>query len=68
MNQSQFDALTELAGLRSEKTRVAVRLMLIDGVGPTEAARRTGMSQPAASQAVGRVRRCLDLAKRALDL
>jgi DNA-directed RNA polymerase specialized sigma24 family protein len=63
MTPAQFDALAELAGLRTQQTRDVVRLMLIDGLGPTAAAERIGMSQPAASQALARVRRVQQLAQ-----
>ena len=56
-------ALVALAGLRSPQTTEVVRLILIDGLPVGEAAQRSGISQPSASQALARVRRALDLAR-----
>lgn len=67
MTPDQFAALVELAGLRKESTRDLVRLVLIDGEGVTAAAHQAGISPSAASHAVARVRRVLELAREVIE-
>jgi DNA-directed RNA polymerase specialized sigma24 family protein len=61
----QFEALCALLRLRrAGSTREALRMILVDGARVTDAARATGMSQPAVSNALARARRVADLARR----
>lgn len=61
----QFEALCGLLRLRSAgATREALRMILVDGARVTDAARATGMSQPAVSNALARARRVASLARR----
>lgn len=65
MTGSQFEALCGLLRLRrASATREALRMILVDGARVTDAARATGMSQPAVSNALARARRIADLARR----
>lgn len=65
MTAAQFEALCGLLRLRSAgATREALRMVLVDGARVTDAARATGMSQPAVSNALARARRVVNLARR----
>lgn len=61
----QFDALSDLLRLRTGPARVAVRLVMVDGLTVPDAARKAGMDYRAAHQAVKRAKRGLAIAKTA---
>ena len=42
MNAAQFEALAELLRMRGGASQEAARLVLVEGIAPAEAARRTG--------------------------
>ena len=65
MTADQFAALAELLRLRAGPAQIVARMVLVDGLSVPEAARSAGLEYTAASQAVRRVQRGLDLAKRA---
>lgn len=65
MNEAQFRALAELAGMRLPGPTEACRLVLVDGMRPAEAARATGLAPAAVSNALARCRRALALAQEA---
>ena len=67
MTPAQFEALAKLLGLRGGPSAEAARLVLVDGVSVTEAAARTGVSQPGVSNAVARCRKGLELARAVVD-
>ena len=63
-SEQQFEALAQLLRLRrNARTREALRMILVDGARVTDAARATGMSQPAVSNALARARRVLHMAE-----
>jgi len=64
MAPAQFAALAELLRLRGGPSEDAARLVMVEGVTPAEAARRTGASPQAVSNAVTRCRRGIELVKR----
>lgn len=65
MTGEQFESMAQLMRLRrAARTREALRMILVDGARVTDAARATGMSQPAVSNALARARRVADLARR----
>lgn len=59
-----FEALAELIRLRGGASQEAARLVLVEGVPPGEAAKRTGTSPQAVSNAVASCRRGMRLAQR----
>ena len=61
MSPAQFAALAELLRLRGGASEEAARLVLVDGLAPAEAARQTGASPQAVSNAVTRCRRGMEL-------
>lgn len=63
MTSDQFAALAELLRLRAGPAQQVANLVLVDGLAVPEAARRVGLEYTAASQAVRRVRRGLELAR-----
>ena len=63
MTTDQFDALAKLLSLRAGPAREVARLVLVDGMRQADAARMMGLSPAAASNALARVRRGLDLTK-----
>ncbi len=64
MTGEQFEALAQLLRLRrTARTREALRMILVDGARVTDAARATGMSQPAVSNALARARRVRRMAE-----
>lgn len=65
MTDAQFSALAELLRLRGGDAQEAARLVLVEGLAPSDAARRTGASPQAVSNAVTRCRAGLELARRA---
>lgn len=64
MTPDQFDALAELLRLRGGASQEAARLVLVNGLSPTEAARKAGITPQAMSNALASCRRGLDLARR----
>lgn len=66
MTGEQFESMAQLMRLRrAARTREALRMILVDGARVTDAARATGMSQPAVSNALARARRVIHMAERA---
>lgn len=66
MTGEQFESMAQLLRLRrTARTREALRMILVDGARVTDAARATGMSQPAVSNALARARRVIHMAERA---
>lgn len=65
MTSKQFSALAELLRLRGGAAQEAARLVLVESLAPSDAARRTGASPQAVSNAVTRCRAGLELARRA---
>jgi DNA-directed RNA polymerase specialized sigma24 family protein len=59
----QFQALAELLRLRTGPAQEVARLVLVDGLAVPEAARTAGLEYTAASQAVRRARRGLELCR-----
>lgn len=64
MTPAQFAALAELLRLRSGAARDCARLVLVDGMSTTDAARAAGIEYTLAHKAVKRVRRGLVLVMR----
>lgn len=65
MTDDQFSALAELLRLRGGVSQEAARLVLVEGLAPSEAARRAGTTPQAVSNALASCRRGLELAARA---
>jgi len=65
MNPAAFDALAELLRLRASRSREAARLVLVDGMSQSDAARAVGVSRAGVNNVVATCRRGLDLAQRA---
>ena len=63
MTDHEFSALAELLRLRGGLSETAARQVLIEGLMPSEAARRTGMTQQAVNNVLVRCRRGLQLAR-----
>jgi predicted DNA-binding protein (UPF0251 family) len=57
MKPKRFSAIARLIRMRRGAAEEAARLVLVDGLRPSEAARRVGLSPQAVSNAVARVRR-----------
>lgn len=68
MTPAQFAALADLLQMRAGPAQEAAQLVLVAGITSAEAARRTGLSPQAASQAVVRARRGLALAQQAAGI
>ena len=68
MSDAQFVALAQLLRLRNGSAQQAARMVLVDGLRPSEAATRAQMSPAAVSNAVTRVEQGLDLARQAAGL
>lgn len=64
MTDAQFDALAELLRLRNGGAREAARLILVEGLGVTEAGARAGVSRQSAGEAARRCREGLELVRR----
>lgn len=65
MNNDQFAALAELLRMRRGASQEAARLVLVEGLAPAEAARRTESSPQAVNNALNSCRRGIELAQRA---
>lgn len=63
MTAEQFEALAELLRLRGGPSQQAARLVLVDGLRPTDAARQTGISPQTVSNALASCRRGAELAQ-----
>lgn len=63
MTAEQFASLAELMRLRAGPAQQVAHLVLVEGLAVPEAARQTGLEYTAASQAVRRARRGLELAR-----
>lgn len=63
MTTEQFAALAELLRLRGGASQEAARLVLVDGLAPTEAARQAGTTPQAVSNALASCRRGIELAR-----
>lgn len=57
MKPELFDSLGRLMRMRGGPAQEAARLILVEGLRPSEAARRTGISLDSASKAAARVRK-----------
>lgn len=64
MTPDQFAALSELMEQREAPSRDAARLVLVEGISPSEAADRAGVSRQAVSNVLRRCRRVIGLAER----
>lgn len=64
MNADQFAALAELLRLRGGASQAAARLVLVDGLSPSEAARASGISAQSVSNVLAVCRRGVALANR----
>lgn len=62
MTDASFSALAQLLRLRASPSREAARLVLVHGMRPAEAARSAGCTPQAASNAIARCRRGIELA------
>lgn len=62
MTDTQIDALCELTGARDGPAVQAARLVLVQGIAPSEAARTTGATPQTTSDALRRLRRAHGLA------
>ena len=65
MTENQFTALAELLRMRGGASQEAARLVLVEGLSTTEAARRVGTSPQGVSNVLASCRRGLELARRA---
>lgn len=63
MNQSQFAALAQLLRMRDGPIQAAARLVLVDGLRQSEAARRTGVLPQHVNRAVKACRVGAELAR-----
>lgn len=63
MTEAQFAALAQLLRLRPGPAQDAAKLVMVQGLPTTDAARTVGMDYRAATYAVKRVRAGLELAK-----
>lgn len=64
MNAEQFEALAELIKMRGGASQEAARLVLIDGIAPAEAARRTGIKPQAVNNVLNSCKRGIELARK----
>ncbi len=62
MNAAQFEALAELLRMRGGASQEAARLVLVEGIAPAEAARRTGIKPQAVNNALNSCQRGIELA------
>lgn len=65
LTPDQFDALAELIRLRGGASQEAARLVLVDGMSPSDAARQVEASPQAVSNVLASCRRGLALVLRA---
>jgi len=56
MTPERFSAIARLIRMRGGQSQEAARLVLVDGLRPSEAARKTGLSAQSVCNAVARVR------------
>ncbi|MDH1341528.1 hypothetical protein [Ectopseudomonas oleovorans] len=62
MNAAQFEALAELLRMRGGASQEAARLVLVEGIAPAEAARRTGIKPQAVNNVLNSCQRGIELA------
>lgn len=62
MTPTAFDALAELAGCRDSPAREAARMVLVDGVAQSEAARRADITRQSVNGVLLRFRHAQELA------
>jgi predicted DNA-binding protein (UPF0251 family) len=69
MTDEQFDALAALTRLhaRSAAPREGARLVLVDGMAPSDAAARAGVSRQSVSNVLARCRKTLDLVRKVTE-
>jgi len=67
MSPEFFDSLSRLMRLRGGSAQEAARLILVEGLRPSEAARRTGIFLDSASKAAVRVRKAARIVSGAVD-
>lgn len=65
MTEEQFMALAELLRMRGGASQEAARLVLVEGLSTTAAARKVGTSPQGVSNVLASCRRGLELARRA---
>jgi DNA-directed RNA polymerase specialized sigma24 family protein len=63
MKSEQYDAIAALIRMGASASSQAARLVLVDGVSRETAASTFGVTLQAVSNAIGRIRRALDLAR-----
>ncbi|MFU5553715.1 TrfB-related DNA-binding protein [Pseudomonas aeruginosa] len=63
MTEEQFSALAELMRLRGGPGEDAARLVLVNGLKPTDAARKTGITPQAVNKTLSSCRRGIELAR-----
>jgi len=66
MTADQFEALAELLRLRGGDSQEAARLVLVDGLSTTEAAKRCDLSPQAVSKVLASCRRGMELVSRVM--
>lgn len=68
MKPTQYDAIATLIRMGASASNQAARLVLVDGVPRDTAAATCGVTVQAVSNAIGRIRRALGLARIAAGL
>lgn len=63
MTHEQFIALAALRGMQSGASRECMRLVFVEGLTPSEAARRTGITRQAANKALQAARQTIEHAR-----
>lgn len=66
MTADQFAALAQLMAMRHGPSQDAARLVLVDGLSSSDAARQCGITPQGVSNAVVRARQVLELARAAV--
>lgn len=66
MTPAQFDALCQLIRIRVGLSKQAAYMVLVDGHSQADAASLTGLSTRGVQMVVGRLKRALELAQRAV--
>ncbi|MGK8437259.1 hypothetical protein ACRS3X_07895 [Ectopseudomonas hydrolytica] len=68
MNAAQFEALAELLRMRDGASKSAARLVLVDGIPPSDAARQVGTTPQAVNSALRSCERGMSLVRTAAGL
>ena len=68
MTDEQFDAIATLIRMKKGRSREAARLVLVEGILPTDAAALVELSRSAVRNTVKRVEHGMQLARRACGL